>query len=61
MPSIHVIYDPKDKISTNPELKRLTGISTAVLTIDEFPETEAQIDSLVSRVVKLLLASIEHD
>ena len=57
MARLHIIYDPQDKISTNPEMERHTHIKTATLSI---PENTDGLDfhQTASKLIELLLLQV---
>jgi phage terminase small subunit len=57
MPKIHVIYDPKDVIVTDPAAEKMFGHKVAVLSV---PEDMKSIDiyHLAKRLAELLLEQL---
>lgn len=54
MPSIHIIYDPRDKIVSNPEMNKCTGISAIVMSVPDDLD-ENTIDSFIGDAIARLL------
>lgn len=54
MPSIHVIYDPQDKVHSRPEMNQKIGISVIVMQVPEDLD-ENTIDSFVGDAITRLL------
>ncbi len=58
MPSIHVIFDPEDRISHDAERNKQMKISVGLLRIDELPTWGPQLEELIAKVSRLTLESI---
>lgn len=59
MPSIHVIYDPLNKIGHDAQMNKATGISAVVCTLaDDYDLNMDDVEALVKRCVQLLLSEM---
>lgn len=59
MPSLHVIYDPKDKIVTPPDVEVRFGFKSAKMAI---PENLADVDiyNIAKKLAELLLEQLRR-
>lgn len=59
MPSIHVIYDPLNKISHKADLNKAAGISVVVCSLaDDYDLNMNDVEALIKRCVQLLLSEM---
>jgi len=56
MTTLHVIFDPDDKVTHAPDLYKQIGISIAVLTIHE--DDWVSIEATAQKLAKLLLEQV---
>ena len=58
MASLHVIYDPNDRIEHNPEFVRQLGVSFAVLRVDGMDADPRSIEIVTRRLCHMLISSL---
>jgi len=63
MASIHIIYDPHEKLSTNPELNRALDLAYAIIPIPpriESGERGADLRDFTSRALDLFMENFDE-
>lgn len=57
MPSIHVIYDPNDRLTLSPEINKKIGVAVIIIQVPE-KLTENTIDSFVGDAINRIMDEV---